>query len=311
MKLSWQCRARVEPATCRVLRRALPALLALVGLVAAGCSSAKPSTAPRRSPSASPTSLASPSPSLSLASPSPSPSPSRVPAPPLARPTPSKPPSPAHTGASPAPSPTGGSSVPATIAVPAAGSYTYALSGSYQTPLAPAAQPYPAGASLSTVFTISGTQVTAKVSSPQDNASSSTTWTYGPSAVAITDSTLTYAGLANYDCSYTPPPTALPNPLKVGSLPTASWSSANCSGDVTVGVVDNETVSAAGQTWNVWKVQTTLHYQAESSVNVTATSTVLFSATAGVPITSDTMTTGTVAGQPFSDHQVATLTSLP
>src|SRR5579872_5465238 len=313
MRSSRHRRAPLEPARCRPFRPALAALLAVTGLLAAACSSAKPaarSTIPASTPSASLASLASPSPSPAL----PSPSPSALPASSPARPTPSKSPSPTHAAASPAtagsPSPSAGAGS-ATIAIPAAGTYTYALTGSYQTPLAVGPQPYPAGATLSTVFAVSGTQVMATVSSAQDNSSSSTTWNYGPAAVAITASNLTYAGLASYDCSYTPPPAALPNPLKVGALPTASWSSANCSGDVTVNVTDHETVSAAGSSWDVWKVATTLHYQAQSSVNVTVTSTVLFSAKAGVPITSDTTSTGTVAGAPFSDHQVATLTSLP
>lgn len=315
MKPFWHGRVLADSASWRIPRRLLAGLLVVLALTAAACGSPKRATAPAKTPSATPT--ASPSESLPPVSPSAlvgaSPS---VATSPSARPTPVRSLSPSRgpnlTPSPTKPSPAASPAVaPEPVAVPTPGAYTYSLSGSYQTPLAPSNQPYPAGSTLSTVFTTAGSQVTAKISSPQDNASTSTTWIYGPSGVVITDSTLTYLGLANYDCSYTPPPAALPNPLVAGTLPTASWSSANCSGDVSVHVVDREALSAAGKSWEVWRVQTTLHYQAQSSINVTVTSTVLFSAAAGVPIMSDTSTSGTVAGQPFSDHQVATLTSIP
>jgi hypothetical protein len=305
MNLSGQRRAGAGRPFRPALRRARLGVVVL-GMVASACGTTKHQAAtptPSPSPSLSPTPSSSPSPSPAPAAPAPTPS---------RRPTPSLPPSPrpVRTTAAPSPSPAAAASAP--LGIPPAGTYTYALSGTTQTPLLGGQRPYPAGSTLSLIFADSpGGIVKATGTSAQDNASTTTTWTYGASSETIDDVTLTFIGIANYDCTFVPPPEILPNPLKVGALPAASFASSGCSGTVTVNVLDAETVTAAGQTWSVWRVQTDVHYVAQSSIDVTINSTSLVSAKIGTAVTSDTTTSGTVAGQPFSSHQVTALTSYP
>ena len=292
------------------------AVLVLVGLVAAACSS-KTNPAAKTTPSPVPSGLGSPVPALtSTAVASPSPSPSAAASPPAARPSPSPthaalpPPSPTRSAP---PSPT---AAPAQVSLPVPGTYTYGLSGTYQTPLLGNTQSYPAGAQVPIVFSNKGpqgggTEISSSASSTTDNASTTTTWIFQPTKVVLVDLTLTFAGLANYDCTFSPPAEILPNPIVPGTLPTASWSGAQCSGDAEITVLGASTVSAAGRSWNVWTVHTVLHYQAQSSVNVTVTSTTTFAPSLGTVITSDATTTGTVAGAPFQNHQVTTLLSSP
>lgn len=292
------------------------AVLVLVSLVAAACSS-KTNPAASPTPSPTPSGPESPVPALtSTAVASPSPSPSAAPSPSPSRPSPSPThavalPSPTHTAVP--PSPTAAS---AQVSLPVPGTYTYGLSGSYQTPLLGNTQSYPAGSQVPIVFSNKGpqgggTEISSSASSSADNASTTTTWIFQPTKVVLVDLTLTFSGLANYDCAFSPPPEILPNPIVPGTLPTASWSGAQCSGDAEITVLGASTVTAAGKSWPVWTVHTVLHYQAQSSINVTVTSTTTFAPSLGTVITSDANTTGTVAGAPFQNHQVTTLLSFP
>ncbi|HEU5002146.1 MAG TPA: hypothetical protein VFW71_05130 [Actinomycetota bacterium] len=308
-----------QPRTARAQTRSrgLGILILLLCMMAAACSS-KAKTAAKTSATPSPTGSESQVPALTatvVASPPPSPSPS--PSPVARRPSPSPthavvpPPSPTHAVVPPSPT-----AVSSAISLPVAGTYTYGLSGTYQTPLLGSTQNYPAGAQLPITFSNKGpqgggTEIQASASSSTDNATTTTTWIFQPTRVVVTDSTLTLAGLANYDCTFSPPPEILPNPIVAGALPGSSWSTAQCSGDVAVTVQGASTIAAAGKTWDVWTVHTVLHYQAQSSVNVTVTSTTTFAPSLGTVITSDATTTGTVAGSPFQNHQVTTLLSAP
>lgn len=197
--------------------------------------------------------------------------------------------------------------------MPKPGDYTYALSGSTQSLLLN--QTDPAGSVLVVSFgqpvpQAGASQITAVARSPQEAAVISTTYLYGAAQVAVTESSLSYPGLATYDCTYSPPPVFLPNPLRVGALPVSSWSGSQCSGTLSVDVVDAETVTAAGQTWPVFRVHTVLAYQAQG-LNATMDTTALFSPALGTVVTSDGTSTGTLSGQDFSTQQATTLTNHP
>lgn len=296
-----------------LMTRGFGALVIAVCLLAGACSS-KAKSAVKTSPS--PTPVASSVPALTttvVASPSPSPSPVRSPLRPSPSPTHAVAPPPSPTHAVVPPSPT---AVSSQISVPVPGTYTYGLTGTYQTPLLGNTQSYPAGAQLPIVFSNQGpqgggTKISASASSSTDNATTTTTWIFQPTKVVLVDSQLTFAGLANYDCAFSPPPEIMPNPIVVATLPVATWSTAQCSGDATITVQGASTVSAAGRVWNVWKVHTVIHYKAQSSVDVTVTSDTTFAPSLGTVVTSDSTTTGTVAGSPFTNHQVTTLLSAP
>jgi hypothetical protein len=199
------------------------------------------------------------------------------------------------------------------VAVPKPGDYTYTLSGSTQSLLLN--QTDPPGAVLVVSFgqpvaQAGGSQVTAVARSPQEAAVISTTYLYGSGQVAVTDSSLSYPGLATYDCAYAPPPVLLPNPLRVGALPVSSWGDAQCAGTLNVDVMDAETVTAAGQTWSVFRVHTVLQYQAQG-LNATMDTTALYSPALGTVVTSDASSSGTLSGQNFSTQQVTALTNHP
>ena len=199
------------------------------------------------------------------------------------------------------------------MSVPKPGDYTYALSGSTQSLLLN--QTDPPGSVLVVTFgqpiaQAGGSQITAVARSPQEPASVSTTYLYGPAQVALTDSSLSYPGLATYDCTYSPPPVFLPNPLTVGAVPASSWSGAQCSGTLNVDVVDAETVTAAGQAWPVFRVHSVLQYQAQG-LSATMDTTALYSPSLGTVVTSVASSSGTLSGQAFSTQQVTTLTNHP
>jgi hypothetical protein len=201
------------------------------------------------------------------------------------------------------------------VGVPKPGTYVYDLSGTTTSVLLGAPQNYPPGATLSIAFSQSpqpgGTQVVARTGTSADQVQTTSTWLYQASKVVLTTSNLTFVGLASYDCTYTPPPEILPNPLQAGSVPTQSWSGPQCSGTVQLTVLGAETVTAAGRSWNVWRVHTVVHFVAQSSVDATSDSTSLVSPELGTAVTSDSTTSGTVAGSSFTTHQVTTLKSHP
>ena len=95
--------------------------------------------------------------------------------------------------------------------------------------------------------------------------------------------------------------------MQAGTVPTQSWSGAQCSGSLQLTVQGAETAHAAGQTWNVWRVHTVLHYVAQSSVDATMDTTSLFSPELGTVVTSDSTTSGKVAGSAFNSHQITSL----
>lgn len=300
-------RRRAQPAPRHLAT--LPAVLgvSLCLLASAGCGAkpkavSSPGSTPPPSPSvpASPSASASPSPSQSAPTPRPS----------AARATPAA--SPSHAGASPGPAAPAGP----TVAAPRLGTYTYALSGTTQSPVLGLRGPYAPGAALSVTFaagaaTAGGTQEVATSTSQQDGVVTTVTSEWQPSGVRVVSSTLTFLGVASYDCTYSPSPRLLPSPLTVGVLATQTWSSPQCSGSLQVSVLDAETVTAAGQSWNVWRVHTVLHYVAQSSVDVTTDSTSLVSPELGTAVTGDATSSGTVTGSSFSIHQVTTLASHP
>jgi len=206
------------------------------------------------------------------------------------------------------------------VNLPRLGTYTYDLSGRTQSPVLGLAQNYPAGAVLSVDFLErsppgpgqgAGTEVTARATSPQDQAQNTTRWVWEPSKVLLTFSNLTFAGLASYDCTYAPPPEILPIPIRAGALPAQSWSGSQCSGNIQVTVLGAEAVSAADRNWDAWRIHTVLHYAAQSSVDVTTDTTSLFSPELGTAVTAHATTSRKVAGQAFSAHQVTRLTSHP
>src|SRR5712692_5823876 len=204
----------------------------------------------------------------------------------------------------------------AAVSLPKLGTYVYDLSGTTQSPLLGLPQSYPSGATLSTNFSAAtpragGTEVVSRGTSSQDQAQTTTKWLFQPSKVLLTFSNLTFLGLASYDCTYAPAPEILPIPLPATTLPTQSWSGAQCTGSLQLTVTGLETVSAAGQAWNVWRVHTAVHYVAQSSVDATLDTTSLFSPELGTVVTSDSATTGKVAGSPFTSHQVTSLKSHP
>lgn len=286
-------------------------LLVGLGLLAGACSRHPAAgTAPAQGPSPSPpsatsTSVAIPS-ALSTGSAATAPVPAT---------SPSTRPSPVPTPARPSPPPvTAPAGVP--VSLPRLGAYVYDLSGTTQSPLLAIPQSYQPGATLSVNFSretpqAGGTLVVGVAMTSQDQVQTTTNWIYGPGRITLTFSNLTFLGLASYDCTYSPPPGILPSPVLVGTLPRQTWSGTQCSGTIDVSVLDSETVTAAGQSWNVWRVHTVLHFVAQSSADVTADSTSLFSSQLGTLVTSDSTTKGTVAGSAFTTHQVTTLQSRP
>ncbi len=297
------------------LSRGLCLLLGL-GLLAGACShkpspaTAKPvvptqAASPTETVAAPPTVTASGAPASAAPAPtrrsSPTPTNSKPAAVPTAPPAPLRPPA----------TPAG-----AAVSLPKLGTYVYDLSGTTQSPLLGLPQSYPSGATLSTNFSAAtpragGTEVVSRGTSSQDQAQTTTKWLFQPSKVLLTFSNLTFLGLASYDCTYAPAPEILPIPLQATTLPTQSWSGAQCTGSLQLTVTGLETVSAAGQAWNVWRVHTAVHYVAQSSVDATLDTTSLFSPELGTVVTSDSTTTGKVAGSPFTSHQVTSLKSHP
>ena len=292
-------------------------LLVGLGLLAGACShkSAATKTPPQSPPaeSVSPTvtSPTAPSPTPP-ASPTPSPTPART-STALPTPTGSGTRRPAATAPAPAPSTPAAA---AAVSLPRFGTYVYDLSGTTQTPLLGIAQPYQPGATLTidvdeTNPGAGGTEVGSRGTTSQDQVQTTTRQVYQTSRVVLSSTSLTFLGLASYDCSYAPPPEVLPVPLQAVTVPVQTWSGAQCSGSLQLTVQGPETATAAGQTWNAWRIHTVLHYVAQSSVDATVDATSLFSPQLGVAVTSDSTTSGKVAGSPFSSHQVTSLKSHP
>jgi hypothetical protein len=295
-------------------------LLVGLGLLAGACSPKRAATkAPTSSSSAgavSPTVTAPAAPPSSppasrTPSPTPSPTPART-SKPLPGPTVSKPGPPAAT----APAPSTPTPAVAAVSPPLLGAYLYNLSGTTQSPLLGLAQPYQPGATLTidvdeTSPQAGGTEVGFRGTTSQDQVQTATKQLYEGSRVVLTLTNLTFLGLASYDCSYVPPPEILPIPLQAVTLPTQSWSGAQCAGTLQLTVQGPETATAAGQPWSVWRIHSVVHYVAQSSIDVTLDTTSLFSPVLGMAVSSDATTSGKVAGSPFSSHQVTSLRSHP
>ena len=289
-------------------------LLVGLGLLAGACSHKPAATkAPTPSPSARAV-----SPTVTV--------PTAPPPPPPASPAPARTskvlPTPTTTSArpaatAPAPAPSTPAGPPAAaVSLPRLGTYIYDLSGTTQTPLLGIAQPYQPGATLTidvdeTNPQTGGTEVGSRGTTSQDHVQTTTRQVYQPSRVVLTSTNLTFLGLASYNCSYTPPPEVLPIPLEAVTVPVQTWSGAQCSGSLQLTVQGPQTAMAAGQTWTGWRVHTVLHYVAQSSVDVTLDTMSLFSPQLGVAVTSDSTTSGKVAGSPFSSHQITSLKSHP
>src|SRR5438067_10179997 len=290
-------------------------LLVGLGLLAGACS--HKSTATKTPPQSPPAESVSPT-VTSPTAPSPTPPASPTPSPTPAR-TSTALPTPTGSGtrrpaAAPAPAP----STPAAAAVslPRFGTYVYDLSGTTQTPLLGIAQPYQPGATLTidvdeTNPGAGGTEVGSRGTTSQDQVQTTTRQVYQASRVVLSSTSLTFLGLASYDCSYAPPPEVLPVPLQAVTVPVQTWSGAQCSGSLQLTVQGPETATAVGQTWNAWRIHTVLHYVAQSSVDATVDATSLFSPQLGMAVISDATTSGKVAGSPFSSHQVTSLKSHP
>ncbi len=289
-------------------------LLVGLGLLAGACSPKRAATTtptPRPSAGAVSPTVTAPTapPSSPPASPTTSPTPARTG---KALPTPagSKPDAPAAAPSTPA-GPAG-----AAVSLPKVGSYVYDLAGTTQTPLLGIAQPYQPGATLTidvdeTSPQAGGTEVGFRGTTSQDQVQTTTKQVYQGSKVVLTLTNLTFLGLASYDCSYVPPPEILPIPLQAVTVPAQSWSGAQCAGSLQLSVQGPETATAAGQPWSVWRVHSVAHYVAQSSVDVTLDTTSLFSPALGMAVSSDSTTSGKVAGSPFSSHQVTSLRSHP
>lgn len=199
--------------------------------------------------------------------------------------------------------------------MPAAGNYAYSLTGGTQGILLGPPPTDPAGSSLTInvsqpVPQSAGSQVTLVATSPQAPAQISTTYLYGATEVALTSSTLSYAGLANYPCSYTPPLEFLPNPLVAGALVQQSWSNSGCSGSLSVDVLGADSVTAAGRIWPVWRVHTVLQEQT-SGLSATMDTTAAYSSTLGTLVSADASTTGNLSGQAFTTQEITMLTGYP
>jgi hypothetical protein len=294
-------------------------LLVGLGLLAGACSPKRAATTtPTQSPSAgavSPTVTAPAAPPSSPpTSPTPVPTPARTgKAPPT--PTGSNSGRPVATTAAPAPSTPAGPAA-AAVSLPKLGTYVYDLAGTTQTPLLGLAQPYQPGATLTidvdeTSPQAGGTEVGFRGTTSQDQVQTTTKQVYQGSRVVLTLTNLTFLGLASYDCSYVPPPEILPIPLQAVTVPAQSWSGAQCAGSLQLTVQGPQTATAAGQAWSVWRVHSVAHYVAQSSVDVTLDTTSLFSPALGMAVSSDSTTSGKVAGSPFSSHQVTSLRSHP
>ena len=302
---------REEPMFPPTVSRGLRLLIGL-GLLAGACGQSTPAASPATStppPAPNVTSSVSASPSTPAAAATPSVAPSTRPAPPPTRVA--RAPSRSSPGPSTQPSPAG-----SPVSLPRLGTYVYNLSGMTQSPLLGIPQAYPPGATLNVNFygsnqQAAGTEMGAKATSSQDQVQTTTKWIWEPSRVVLTFSNLTFLGLASYDCTYTPAPEILPIPLQAVTLLAQSWSDAQCSGSLTVSVQDAETVTAAGRSWNVWRIHSVLHYLAQSSVDATNDSTTLFSPELGTVVTSDATSSGKVAGSAFTTHQITTLASHP
>jgi hypothetical protein len=294
-------------------------LLVGLGLLAGACSHRPAATAPTRSPSAqavSPTVTASPTATVTTPAASPARTSTSSPTG-KALPTPTHP-APTTPAAGPPAPPPAGPTTPAGAAVslPKLGTYVYDLSGTTQSPLLGIPQPYQPGATLSVDIyernaQADGTEVGSRGTTSQDQVQTTTKQVFQTPKVLLTFTNLTFLGLASYDCTYTPPPEVLPVPLQVATIPTQSWSGPQCSGSLQLTVQPPEKVTAAGQTWNAWRVHTVVHYVAQSSVDATLDTTSLFSPELGVAVTSDATTSGKVAGSPFKSHQVTSLRSHP
>lgn len=305
MILTRRRRAEPAPRERASLVVALGVSFSLLSLAACG---AKPRAASSPVPSQTASATAAASPGTGQSAPA---APSATPV----RPSPARttpPGSASHTPPAPSPAAPAGPAV----AAPKLGTYTYALSGTTQSPVLGLRGPYAPGAVLTVAFaagapTAGGTQEVATSTSQQDGVVTAATSVWQPSGVRVVASALTFLGVASYDCSYSPSPQVLPSPLVVGALASQTWSSPECSGSLQVTVLDAESVTAAGRSWNVWRVHTVLHYVAQSSVDVTNDATSLVSPELGTVVTSDATSSGTVTGSPFSIHQVTMLVGHP
>jgi hypothetical protein len=292
-------------------------LLVGLGLLAGACSPKRAATTtPTQSPSAG---AVSPTVTVSTAPPS-SPAASPTPTPTPAGTTKALPTSAGSTSGRPpptAPAPsTPAAPASAAVSLPKLGTYVYDLAGTTQSPLLGIAQPYQPGATLTidvdeTSPLAGGTEVGFRGTTSQDQVQTTTKQVYQGSRVVLTLTNLTFLGLASYDCSYVPPPEILPIPLQAVTVPTQSWSGAQCAGSLQLTVQGPQTATAAGQHWSVWRVHSVAHYVAQSSVDVTLDTTSLFSPVLGMAVSSDSTTSGKVAGSPFSSHQVTSLRSHP
>ncbi|MEA2588607.1 MAG: hypothetical protein QOH66_1534 [Actinomycetota bacterium] len=292
-------------------------LLVGLGLLAGACSHkpAATTTPPTQSPSSqavSPTVAASPTATVATTAAPPA---SAAPAPTTKAPTTKAPPTPTGPAlTTPAAAPSTAAGAP--LSLPRLGTYVYDLSGTTQSPLLGIPQAYQPGATLSVDIyernaQADGTEIGSKGTSSQDQVQTTTKQVYQASKVLLTFTNLTFLGLASYDCSYAPPPEVLPVPLEAVTIPTQSWSGPQCSGSLQLSVQGAERVTAAGQTWNAWRVHTVLHYVAQSSVDATLDTTSLVSPELGTAVTSDSTTSGKVAGSAFKSHQVTSLRSHP
>src|SRR5438309_7427069 len=209
---------------------------------------------------------------------------------------------------------------PGQVNEPRLGKYLYDLSGTHQAPGAPASQPYPSGTTLtvnvqSKTATATGDEFAAETTTSQDPGvfeDSRVRWEM--SRIALYHTEISFTGLADYNCDYTPPLELLPIPVRSGALPAQQWSSSSCSGTAQITVVDQEPVTAAGVTWPTWKITSHVTYQYHSGTSTLSGSldeTTWFAPGLGESVKSDTTGSSTLNGQAASTHQVTVLRSYP
>ena len=285
------------------MRRVVAVLLGL--LLLAACSDDDPPAAgPTPSPAASagPTPSAAPSPSPAPPTPAPRPSPT------AARPS-------TPTPAAPPPPPPASPAASDEVRQPAPGDYVYDLTGS-STGLTGVAQPYPPGAVQTVrvgpgVPVAGGTEYEVVQSSPQEPAVRTTVRSrWEPGAVHLVSTVIQLSGLANYPCTYSPPPMVFRLPPVAGTLPQQSFAG-DCSGTLDVEVSGPETVSVAGRSWVTWKVHSRSTFSMGVGLTGTIDTTAWLAPELGQPVKGETAIDAQLLATRLSARQSTVLRSHP
>jgi hypothetical protein len=177
-------------------------------------------------------------------------------------------------------------------------------------------QPYPPGAAQTVhvgpaTAAGGGTEFETVQTSAQDPSVRTIVRTrWEPGRVRLVSTVVQLAGLANYACTYNPPPEVLHIPPAPETFPQQSFSG-DCSGTADVTVSGPETVTAAGRAWRTWKVHATSRITTASGFTGTIDTTTWLAPELGQPVRAVAVLDAQVAATHLSAHQTAVLRSHP